>query len=150
MVTITLPMKKIHAIIVSLPGSWQKILQYYIEEYPFIQVDHVASGGLSAIQLLKEDQTDLLVIDSSISIDDIANLVRNVKKMQPDLQIIVIADTTQERHRIRRAGADYAISACNFEMQISEILNQINQRLLEKDANNEINAPSNKQSYPSL
>jgi DNA-binding NarL/FixJ family response regulator len=145
MVTINPRMKKLHAIIVSRPGSWQKMLQYYLEEYPFVGVDQVASGGLSAIQLVKDHQLDLLVIDSSIPFEDVDVLVRSVKKMQPDMCVIVIVDTIKEGNKISRAGADYAISSCNFEMQISEILNKINQNFSNYEVINEQNIHSNEQ-----
>ena len=140
-------MKQLQAMIVALPGSWVKILQYYIEEYPSIKVEHVATGGLSAIERTKGTQIDLIVIDSSIPSEDVAVLIRSVKKMQSDICIIAIVDTTKEAHKIRRAGADYTITACNFDQQISEALNEISQRFLENDAMIEKINPSNKQNF---
>jgi DNA-binding NarL/FixJ family response regulator len=140
-------MKKLNAIIVSLPGSWLKILQYYIEDFPFIEVDHIANDGSSALQLVAKRYPDLMVVDSSISFEDVYALVRSVKIAQPDLQVVVIADTSKERSNLRRAGADYAISSCNFELQITKTLNEINQLFLENDTTNKIENLSSKQNY---
>ena len=118
-------MKKIRVMIVSHPGTWQRVLQKNIEAHSFVKVVDVVSGSLSAAQLAKEHSPDLMVIDSSIPFDDLIALVQNVKRENPGTRSIVITDTTQQRRRIIRSGADYTISSFNYEAQIGEILNQV-------------------------
>ena len=124
-------MKKLRILIVSHPGTWQRVLQMNIEAYPFAKVVEVVSGSLSASQLVSQHQVDLVLIDSSIPFDDSVALVQNVKLENPETRSIVITDTTQQSRRITRVGADYTISSYHFEAQIGEILNQLKGTLSE-------------------
>ncbi len=128
-------MQKLHALIVSLPGVWQRMLKHNIEAYSFIHVDNVASGGLSALQLMGKRTPNLLVIDSSIPLDDANFLVQKVKESNPDIQIIILADTTSQRMKILRSGADFAVSSYNYEEEIGEILLKMNSTTIENYVN---------------
>jgi len=118
-------MQTLHAMIVSLPGTWQKMLQQNLEDHPFVEVDNLASGALSALALVKNQNPDFVLIDSSIAFDDVDVLVQNLKEIKPDIQVIVLVDTSYMLKRIRRKGADYAISLCNYEEAIGEVLQKI-------------------------
>ena len=118
-------MKQLHVMIVSLPGSWQRVLQKNIEAYSFVKVISTVSGSLSASQLASQHQPDLVLIDSSIPFDDAIVLIRNLKTENPKTLSIAITDTTQQRRRMSRSGADFAVSSNNYETQIREILNQL-------------------------
>ena len=122
-------MKKLRVMIVSHPGSWQRALQKNIEACPFVQEVEAVSGSLSAAQLVRERHHNLMLIDSSVPFDDAIALVRNVKQENPGTRSAVITDTTQQRRKSLRAGVDYAVSSYNYESQIGEILNQLNERL---------------------
>jgi DNA-binding NarL/FixJ family response regulator len=119
-------MEKLYVMIVSMPGTWQKLLQNNMESYPFIHVNSIASGSLSALQMIKKRVPDLIVIDSSIPSEDVNALVQNLKEENPDIKLIVLTDTARQRRRILRSGADYAISSCNYEEEIDEILQNMN------------------------
>jgi len=125
MVTIDVIMHKLHVMIVSLPGTWQRILQQNLEDYPFIEVDNVVNGALSAVQLIERQSPDMVLIDSSIPIQDVIALIKNVNERNPDIQVIVLADTTYQLKRMLRSGAEYAISSCNYEEEISEVIREI-------------------------
>jgi DNA-binding NarL/FixJ family response regulator len=119
-------MKKIRAIIVSLPGTWQRILRKNIEAHAFVEVIAVVGGSLTASQFVNQHHPDLVLIDSSVPFDDTVALARNLKKQNPKTKSIVITDTTQQRRKITQAGADYTLSSYNYEFQIGEILHQMN------------------------
>lgn len=116
--------KNIRMLIVAHPGTWQRVLQMNIEAYPFVKVVDVASGSLSAAQLANQHYPDLMLIDSSIPFDDALALIQIIKREIPETRSIVITDTTQQRRRITRAGADYTLSSFDFDSQLGEILNQ--------------------------
>ncbi len=130
-------MKNLRLMIVSLPGTWQRVLQKNIEAYPFVKFVDVVSGSLSAVQLVKQDKPDLVLIDSSIPFDDTVALVQNMKLEHPETRSIVITDTTQQRRRISQVGADYTVSSYNFESQIGEIFNQVKRTLSQVTENSE-------------
>ena len=135
MVTIDAIMQKLHVMIVSLPGTWQRMLQQNLEDYPFVEVDNVASGALSAVQLIETQEPDLILIDSSIPFQDVNALIKNVNERNPEIQVIVLADTSYQLKRILRSGAEYAISSCNYEEEISEVIREIYEQQV-KDAEN--------------
>jgi chemotaxis response regulator CheB len=128
-------MNELHLIIVSQPGVWQRVLLKMIESYPYVKVDNVVSGSLSAAQLAKEKTPDAMLIDSSITLDDATALVRNLKHESPKTRIIVILDTTQQRREIALAGADYALSSFNLEPQMEGIFNRIKKSQTEAKKN---------------
>ena len=122
-------MKKLSVLVVSPPGAWQRLLQMSIDSSSFVRVVNLATGSLSASQLATEQRPDLIVIDSSIPFDDAVALVQNVKLENPETRSIVITDTTQQKRKVIRAGADFTISAYDFESHIGELLNQIRSSL---------------------
>ena len=124
MVKIDSIMQKLHTLIVSLPGTWQRMLQHNIESYSFVEVEDIAGGGLSALQFIKKRIPNLIVIDSSIPMDDANALIQRVKDNHPDVQIIILTDTSYQRKNALRYGVDFAISSCNYEQEISEIMNK--------------------------
>jgi DNA-binding NarL/FixJ family response regulator len=130
--TVDLIMPKLHVMIVSLPGIWQKMLQNNMESYPFVEVDHVVSGGLSALQSIKKQPLSLVVIDSSIPVDDAKVLIQRLKEENPKIEIIILTDATYQQKTMIRNGADYAISSCTYEAEIAEILEKMN-KLINKN-----------------
>jgi DNA-binding NarL/FixJ family response regulator len=118
-------MKNLSVMIVSHPGTWQRVLQKHMESYPFVQVVSVAGGSLSAFQFAMKQSPDLVIIDSSLPFDDLTALVQNLKLENPAIRSVVIADTTQQRRSIIRSGADYTIASFNFEDRLGEIIHQL-------------------------
>ena len=121
--------KKLSVLVVSPPGSWQRLLQMSFEFYSFVEVVNVATGSLSASQLANEHRPDLIVIDSSVPFDDMLVLIQTVKDENHGTKSLVITDTTQQKRKAIQAGADFTISAYDIESRIGELLNQIRNSL---------------------
>jgi chemotaxis response regulator CheB len=119
---VVITMKNIHVIIVSMPGTSQRMLQNSIEANLSAEVIGIVHGGLCAIQSLEEHNPDLLLVDSSIPNDEAVAIVRNVKQQNPEIMCVVITDTAHQRHRVTEAGADFTLSSFNFEPQLQDIL----------------------------
>ena len=118
-------MKKIRVIIATLPGTWQQLLMNNLDSDPRVNVIAVAHGSLTAVQLVKEHHPDMILIDSTIPIDDSVAMIQNIRLESPGLVSIVIGDTSFHRQRAIQAGADFALSTYKFPYQIHEILNNI-------------------------
>jgi len=118
-------MKKLHVIIVAIPGTWQKLLQNKIEEHPFVERVEVVHGSLSAMQMAEENQPDLVVIDSGIPIDETVALLKNIKLANSTTRSIVLTDTSRQGHRINLAGADYTLPSYMFTSKIGDILEDL-------------------------
>lgn len=122
-------MKKIRVMIVSHPGTWQRVLQKNIESYSIVEVVGAVSGSLSAMQLASQHEPDLVLIDSSIPFDDAVVLIKKLKTEFSKTLSIAITDTTQQRRKMSRSGADYTVSSGNFEPQIGEIIKRLGRTL---------------------
>jgi DNA-binding NarL/FixJ family response regulator len=122
-------MKNLRLMIVSLPGTWQRVLHNNIEAHSHAKVIGVVSGSLSALQYASQYQPDLVLIDSSIPFDDAIVLIQKLKTENPKTLSIAITDTKQQRRKIIQMGADYTLSSYNFETQIGEVLNQVKETL---------------------
>jgi chemotaxis response regulator CheB len=108
-------MKIIHVIIVSRPGTFQRLLQNDVDSYPFVEVVAVAHSSLSAVQLVKEYRPDLLLIDSSIPIEDITSIVYNVDLENLSVLVMVIGDKHQQQRAFNKAGANFVVSTYEFK-----------------------------------
>jgi DNA-binding NarL/FixJ family response regulator len=117
--------KKLNVLVLCPPGAWQRILQMSIESYSFVKVVNVATGSLSASQLVNEHYPDLIVIDSSVPFDDLLVLIRKVQDENHGTKSLIITDTTQQKRKAIQAGADFTISAYDIESHIGELLDQI-------------------------
>ena len=118
-------MKIIRVIIAARPGTWQRLLQNDIESQPSAQVVAVANGSLTAVQLVKEHQPDLLLIDSSISSEEVIAIVNNINLESPSVQIAVISDTHQQHRKFVQAGVNFVVSTYEFKTQIQEVVNHL-------------------------
>jgi len=130
-------MRNFRMIITALPGSWQKMIQRNLELQHSVNVIGIAQGSLSALQMAREHHPDLLLIDSAIPSNDAIALIQTMKQEKPKTRSIVITDTTQQRRRFIRAGADYTLLSFNFDSQISEILNQLQGTLMDETEGSE-------------
>jgi len=114
-------MKKISMIIVTMPGTWQKVLQINIAAHPSVEIVGIVHGGISAVKMAKEHAPDLLLIDASIPIEEATALIENIRLENTGTQCIVLADTYRQRRTAARAGAHYTLSSFNYSTEIGEI-----------------------------
>ena len=109
-------------IIVSMPGTSQRMLQNNLQLHASMQVVDVAHGSLSAVNLVDIHNPDLLLIDSSIPFDETVALIESVRPERPGIQSAVLADTSRVRRRLALAGADYTLSTYNLTSQLGDII----------------------------
>ena len=118
-------MKKLHVIIVAMPGTWQKLLQNNVEEHPSVDRVEVVHGSLSAMQMAEENQPDLVLIDSGIPTEETVALLKNIKLANSTTRSIVLTDTSRQGRRITLAGADYTLLSYKFTSKIGDILDDL-------------------------
>jgi len=117
--------KKLQTMIVSQSASWQRILFEHLSSFISVEVVDVVNGCLSAAQRIKKDYPDLLVIDCTVSGDDIRALVKHVNSVNSKTMTMVIADTYEQKREFNRCGADFVVSSFSYELEIEEVLNEI-------------------------
>ena len=118
-------MKNREIMIVSTPGTRQRLILNHLAKYPFLDVKAVVSGSLTALERITNNWPDILLIDYSNLTDDIAALINKVKTENNQLQIIVIADTNHQRRKLINSGADFAISSFKCESELALIFKEM-------------------------
>lgn len=124
-------MKIYQVMIVSKPGSWQKILASTVSNYPFLEVSEIFSGSLTASEKITEIYPAILLIDSTISIDDAITLVAKVKSKNSWTKIIVVVDTEQQRNRFELSRADYIVSSYALESELRNVFQDLGEDKLD-------------------
>ena len=117
--------EKTRVIIVSLSSVMRNLLKNSFTSIPGVEVVGLASGGLSAINLIREDRIDLLVIDSNLPGDEVEALVRQVKTEQPLIRCLVLTETSKRRRKMMSVGADYTIRTSEYSSRIGELLEEM-------------------------
>ena len=124
-------MKSYQVMIVSKPGSWQKILASTVSNYPFLEVSEIFSGSLTASEKITEIYPAILLIDSTIPIDDAITLVAKVKSKNSWTKIIVVVDTEQQRNRFELSRADYIVSSYALESELRNVFQDLGEDKLD-------------------
>jgi chemotaxis response regulator CheB len=100
----------LRAIVVSMPGTMQESLQANLDAMPGVEVIALAGGCLSAVRLVQEKQPDIVVVDSNLSEDEVLAFLNDVKRLQPEIRVVVLTHTTRQQRRILGGGADAVLS----------------------------------------
>jgi chemotaxis response regulator CheB len=89
-----------------------------------VQVIGVAHGSLTAVQLVKKHQPDVLLIDANIPVEEAIAILHNIKLENPSVLIAIIADTNHDQRSLTKAGANYVVSTYEFKSKMQDIFNQ--------------------------
>jgi chemotaxis response regulator CheB len=84
----------------------------------------MAHGSLTAVQLVKEHQPDMLLIDSNIPVEEAIAILHKIKLENPSVLIVIIADTNQHQRSFTKAGANYVLSTYEFKSKMQDIFDQ--------------------------
>jgi DNA-binding NarL/FixJ family response regulator len=98
------------AIIVSMPGTLREALRANLEAMPGVEVIALAGGCLSAVGLVQEKKPDIIVVDSNQSEDEVLAFLKDVKRVRPQIRLVVLTHTTRQQRRILGGGADAVLS----------------------------------------
>jgi DNA-binding NarL/FixJ family response regulator len=96
-------------VIASTPGIAEQSLRATLESLPSVQVVGTAAGCLSALQIVRDRQADLVVIDSNLPLEDVRELLRQVEQEGLETRSLVLATTNGQVRRALAAGADAAL-----------------------------------------
>ena len=82
----------------------------------------LASGALSAIEQFQNGNSNLLVIDANLPVEEVESLVRWSKEHRPDTRCIVLVRGMAELERARIAGADAVFLRSSSARQLAQAL----------------------------
>ena len=100
---------RLSTVIASAPGIAEQSLRAMLESLPSVQVVGSAAGCLSALQMVRASQADLVVIDSNLPLEDVGELLRQLEQEGLETRSLVLAATNGQVRRALAAGADSAL-----------------------------------------
>ena len=121
--------KKIKALIVSLPGIFQRMLAKRIGFRSEFEVMGIANGGLSASTILKKHQLDLVVIGSDIPEDEVLELIKVIEQDYPDLYYLVVRNTSREVQEMKRSGNHQSIRGLDLDARLDDLVDDLMARV---------------------
>ncbi len=92
---------------------------------PQIEIMEAVGGGLSALNLARQNRPALLIIDSSLPEDEILALLRQIKQEQPLVRCLVVAETSRQQAAVLAQGADAVILRSETTERLVEALNNL-------------------------
>ncbi len=100
---------RLSTIIASLPGIAEQSLRATFESLPSVQVVGTAAGCLSALQMVRDKQADLVVLDSNLPLEDVREFLRQLAQEGSETRALVLAATSGQVRQALAAGANAAL-----------------------------------------
>ena len=100
---------RLSTVIASAPGLTEQSLRTTLESLPTVRIVATAAGCLSALQLVRETQAGLVVIDANIPFEETQRFLRLLEHWGRETRSLVLAATTTQVYRALAAGADAAL-----------------------------------------
>lgn len=97
----------INVLVVDDHALIRKGLKMLLEESPDVHVKGEAETGMQAIDMVREQSFDLVLLDISLSDKHGIDVLKQLKSEQPDIKIIVLSMYPEEQYGVRalKAGA---------------------------------------------
>ena len=112
--------------IVSHPGMMQNVLQDTFSRRGDVDVVGVASGGLSAVDMIKQQPPDMVVIDSNLPEAEVSMLISWLKNLNQRIHSLVLVETTKQLNRTASTGADIALPSYSLPDSLDAVLANLN------------------------
>ena len=93
-------------LVVARPGLVRDGLQAMLSAIPGVDPLEPAADGASSLARLADHRPDLVILDSSLSEEELCATLRQIKEGWPDARCIAIATTPRLIRALEAAGAD--------------------------------------------
>jgi DNA-binding NarL/FixJ family response regulator len=113
---------KVHVLLVSLPGIFQRVLNGLFSDRPEVQVVDIATGGLSALHAMEIQRPDIVVIDANIPESEAVETVRVIRAQYPHIYSLALTETTQQHYVMDQAGPDLVLRSTELQANIEAII----------------------------
>ena len=118
--------RKIKVLIVSHPGVMQNVLKTTFSCRTDVHIVGLASGGLSAVSMIREQQPELVVINSNLPAAETRALISWMKEECDDVCSMVLVETTKQLTRAESAGADITLQSYSLPDKLDKVLADLN------------------------
>ena len=112
-------------------------LEEIISEAGNVRLIHKAVSYDEAIDLIKENKPDAVVLDSGLPSNESVDLLKKIKKSMPDTRVIVLSifvDSVTEK-RYKSLGADFFFDKYHEFGKIPAIINGLSKNHKTRDVN---------------
>ena len=92
-------------VLVSYPGITHNTLAVTLASFACMEV-LPAAGALSAVEMLKRNSPDAVVIDTNLPQEETLALLKYIKRDRAQARCIVLTTTAKHHHELKSAGAD--------------------------------------------
>jgi DNA-binding NarL/FixJ family response regulator len=96
-------------LLVARPGRMREGLQALLRTIPEIVIVAQADYESQALALIAQQQPDLVLLDSSLTLQEMLSTLMQIKGGFPRARCIVLVDNAQQQGAAREAGADTAL-----------------------------------------
>ncbi len=114
-------------LIISHPGMMQNVLRDTFSSRADVDVVGVASGGLSAVDMIERQHPDMVVMDSNLPEAEVSELCSWLNNMHPFINSLVLVETTKQLNRAESAGADIALQSYSLPENLDKVLAKLSQ-----------------------
>ena len=97
---------RLSTVVASAPGIMAQSLRATIESLPVTQILGMAAGCLSALQMVRDGNADLVVIDANLPFEDVQMFLQELKNEHLPTQSLVLVNNGSHARRALAAGAD--------------------------------------------
>src|SRR5512136_2230571 len=100
-----------------------------IEETQDMKVTGEAQNGNEAVKKLKENDYDLVLLDISMQGSDGLDVIREIKKLKPDLPVLILTIHPEKYYGLRmlQAGASGYLTKQNAPFELIEAIRKVSQ-----------------------
>lgn len=115
---------QIEVLIVSSPGILRRILMDTLEFLPVVVIG-VATGGLSALEILKGSQPDLIIIDANLPYEEKLVLLKHIRAEYPRIRCLTVSETSRDRANLAAHGADFSLLSLDVPRDLSMVIGEV-------------------------
>ena len=137
----TLETGSLLTIIASEPGIAEQSLRATLESLPLVQVAGTAAGCLSALQMVRDRQAGLVVIDANVPFEEVQHFLRLLEQEGRDTRCLVLAETTSQVYRALAVGADAALRRDASIMELGAAVAELHRAHVGEAQRSEWNLP---------
>ncbi len=113
---------RLSTVLASVPGVAEQSLRATLESLASIEIVGTAAGCLSAMQMVRDRQADLVVIDSNLPFEEVRVFLQHLKQARLATRALVLAWTSSQVRQALDAGADAALRR---ETSIGQLSNAV-------------------------
>ena len=99
----------VRTVIASTPGVAEQSLRATLASLSSLHIVGTVAGCLSALQMVRDSQIDLVVIDANLPFEDVQLFLQQLKEEKRITRSLVLAATSSQVRRALAAGADAAL-----------------------------------------